>query len=420
MRDDAHVQKLDIFLGAVLALFYHSCKRIKKKIQMSLCDNCHSGKLLETTHNSDYNNLLLKMQAMIEQLGKEHEKGAQLRIDRTTFLQAQIKQLQEREKVHKKEAQLRIESETTSKQNIDPDFLRAQIKHLQECLSARGPEATIRQPQLSETQPERKTELGHDITRRTAEYLEGSDLRALRETSKDGESAVTSLGPCQPYLQRCATPRVFGVLPSELSRFTEGCEHLWKNILGLFSDVIVMAKKSNDGEEYVINMVKFDIQDHTNNPKTIFTYPPDTEIPFQVFTWDTVEKKFSVIPHRQKMGGLNEDELVTAIQAHWAVRLPPSHYTVTQDSRAKNGFWAPVIEFQLNHPEPSAEIIRMMDQKMETALNQAGTLARSYRFITKHTLTSRYALFHQGILKKRGNALLQVRPWTVVPTPLPL
>ena len=386
---------------------------------MSLCNNCHSWKLLETTHNSDYNNLLLKMQAMIEQLGKEHEKGAQLRIDRTTFLQAQIKQLQEREKVHKKEAQLRIESETTSKQNID--FLRAQIKHLQEC--ERGPEATIRQPQLSETQPGRKTELGHDITRRTAEYLEGSDLRALRETSKDGESAVTSLGPCQPYLQRCAAPCVFGVLPSELSRFTEGCEHLWKNILGLFSDVIVMAKKSNDGEKHVINTVKFDIQDHTGNPKTIFTYLITDDIPFQEFTWDTVEKKFSVMkaPHRQKKGGLNEDELVTAVREHWAVRLPPSGHTVTEESKAKNGFWAPVIEFRLNQRAPSAEIIRMMDQKMETSLNQAGTLARSYRFITKHTTSaSRYALFHQGILGKSDKALLPVRPWTQDPISPPL
>ena len=64
-----------------------------------------------------------------------------------------------------------------------------------------------------------------------------------------------------------------------------------------------MAKNFNDGED-VIDMVKFDIQDHTGNPKTIFEYIPP-EIPFQAFTWDTVEKKFSVN---------EEKELVKAIR----------------------------------------------------------------------------------------------------------
>ena len=162
-------------------------------------------------------------------------------------------------------------------------------------------------------------------------------------------------------------------------------------------------------------MVKFDIQDHTGNPKTIFEYiPSDTEIPFQAFTWDTVEKKFSVMkaPRRGNPPTgpvyLNEEnELVKAIREHWAVRLPPPSHMVTQDSNDKNAFWAPVIEFWLN---PGFR--GQMDKKMATALNEAGTLALSYSFVTNHTFTSRYALFHHSIMKEsERKALLQATPW---------
>ena len=49
-------------------------------------------------------------------------------------------------------------------------------------------------------------------------------------------------------------PSVFGDPPSGLPRFDKGCKHLWENILGLFSAVIVMAKNFNDGED-VINLI---------------------------------------------------------------------------------------------------------------------------------------------------------------------
>ena len=332
---------------------------------MSLCNKCQPAPLETHTH---YKRLLKGMQETIEQL-YEHEKE------------------------HEK-------SETTSKEKID--LLEATIRQLQEA--------------LSETQPERRTELVHDMTRLSAEFLQSSDLAALAETSKAGKRVVTSLGPSQPYLQKCAAPSVFGDPPIGLPRFDEGCKHLWKNILGLFSAVIVMAKKFNDGED-VINMVKFDIQDHTDNPKTIFKYiPSDTEIPFQAFTWDTVEKKFSVMkaPRRghPPTGPVylnEEEELVKAIQEHWAVRLPPPSHMVTQDSNDKNAFWAPVIEFWFQVPDP--RFLRQMDKKMATALNEAGRLALSYRFVTNHTSTSRYALFHHSIMEKSAKALLPATPW---------
>ena len=102
-----------------------------------------------------------------------------------------------------------------------------------------------------------------------------------------------------------------------------------------------------------------------------------------------------------------ENELVKAIREHWAVRLPPPSHMVTQDSNDKNAFWAPVIEFWLN---PGFR--GQMDKKMATDLNEAGTLALSYSFVTNHTFTSRYALFHHSIMKEsERKALLQATPW---------
>jgi hypothetical protein len=292
-------------------------------------------------------------------------------------------------------------------------------------------QAQIKQ-QLQEREKEleatgqRKTELGHDITRRTAEYLESSDLPALRETSKDGESAVTSLGPSQPYLQKCAAPCVFGVLPSESSRFTEGCQHLWKNILGLFSAVIVMANNFNNCETQfkLINArvggISFDIQDHTAHPTTIFKYE-DALLHHQSFTWNEWEKKFS---HNslQNIGRpvyLDQEECVKAIEKHWAGRLPPSPDMVKPELYSKKGFWAPVIAFWwLDKPGLPGQMealvqraeCRQMDTQMETALKSAGTLAQRYSFITNHMYQrgfhlSRYTLFHHA-LDKKGNALL--------------
>ena len=361
---------------------------------------------MENYHNSNYIVLLQKMIAQLQNYGNQHDQA----VEEIEVLREEARQMGD-QTYNQAVAEI---DKLRGEAQLHIDSLQAQMQQLQE----HEKEATIRQLQLSETQPERKTELGHDMNRLSAEFLQGPDLAALAETSKAGKRVVTSLGlPSQPYLQKCALPYLFGVLPPNLRKFTEGCEDLWKNILGLFSDVIVMAKEFNDGEEHVINMVKFDIQDHTDNPKTIFPYnPTDTEIPFQVFTWNTGNKKFSVMkPLHSRVPPvyLDEEELVRAIQNHWAVRLPPS-------SKAKTGFWAPVIEFKLNQRESLVEIISTMDKKMDTALNKAGTLAQSYSFITNHTShftqhESRYALFHQDILHKKGNALLQVRPWTMVP-----
>ena len=78
-----------------------------------------------------------------------------------------------------------------------------------------------------------------------AKFLDGAALAALLGTSKNGESAVTSLGPSQPYLQKCSVPGI--AVPSTLPRFTEGCKYLKKNIVGPFSAVIVMAQDLNSG-----------------------------------------------------------------------------------------------------------------------------------------------------------------------------
>ena len=375
---------------------------------MSLCNNCHARKLLET-HNSDYNRLLLvEMQNMIAQL-HEHGKNHDQAVKEIEVLSANLQTIYDQAVAEIKA--LRGEAQkmgNTSKHNIDS--LQAQIKKLQE----HEKELEARQQQLSEMQPERKTKLGHDITRRTAEYLEISDLAALAEASKDGQSAVTSLrtslGPSQPYLQKCAAPCVFGVVPSESSRFTEGCEHLWKNILGLFSAVIVMANNFNNCETQfnVISMVTFDIKDHTDIPMTIFK---SFEIGW--FIWDHQRtKKFTVesIQHVGPRVYLDEEGCVNAIEKKWAGRLPPTADMVKPKSYSEKQFWAPVIEFSWLYP-PEDSLKMHMDTQMETALKSAGTLAQWYSFITHHMdhdgvhHSSRYALFHHGIMHKKDHLL---------------
>ena len=172
---------------------------------------------------------------------------------------------------------------------------------------------------LSTPQTKRKTELGHDVTCHTAKFLDGRDLAALLGTSRTGESAVKALGPSQPYLQKCSVP-----IPSDLPRFTEGCKDLMENVMGLFSAVIVMAKNFNDDNvKGVINMVQFDIQDHTDphNPETIFEDKIDS---VQGFMWIRVERKFTLVKRPLRRHGAeaaatyfsNEKELVQAIKKH--------------------------------------------------------------------------------------------------------
>ena len=179
---------------------------------MSLCNNCHSRKLLENyTHNSDYIVLLQKMIIQLQNYGKQHDQA----VEEIEVLSKEARQMGDQiyNQAVAEIDKLRGEAQTmrtTSKVHIYS--LQAQIQQLQE----HEKEATIQQLQLSETQPERKTKLGHDMNRLSAEFLQGPDLAALAETSKAGKRVVTSLGRAsQPYLQKCAAPG-----------FDQGCKDL--------------------------------------------------------------------------------------------------------------------------------------------------------------------------------------------------
>ena len=84
-------------------------------------------------------------------------------------------------------------------------LLKAMIEQLQEV-----EKRVVALSALSEMQPaRRRTEFPGDVARHIANFLDGADLAALLGTSKNGESAVTpSLGPSQPYLQKCSVPGI--------------------------------------------------------------------------------------------------------------------------------------------------------------------------------------------------------------------
>ena len=236
-------------------------------------------------------------------------------------------------------------------------------------------------------------------TGNVASYLRVVDLPALAMTSTNNHDHVKKQGPRQPYVKICLLEQNSGndIPPSE---FIQGCKHLFENIMGLFSSVVVMANRVNLNATGVhrahtfrcINEIIVDIEDSTDVDtaarQTVFTYDKEFfSSSVQSLHWDTHRQQFL-----QKIRGKTEwfsteEESEDAIYKHWTVRLRPhSSYPYTDISSQKNRLWAPTIE--IFHSFRDEQQIMQIDNEMDTTLRNANMVNKDHAGAIKTAITS--------------------------------
>ena len=240
-------------------------------------------------------------------------------------------------------------------------------------------------------------------------YSRGPEIRALAMTSRSMQKGVEKVGPRQPYVKRCLLEQPPDSVPP--LKFVQGCGHLFKNIIGLFSSVAVMANRVNLGATSGYNQVdfirdrvgyireiRFDIKEYKSANddmvgarQTVFT----NDFHQRLF-WDTDRRKFFVRNDHREQEFYSEELFMRAISSHWSRLLPDSSYPYTDTSRPQNRFWAPTIEIE--HTFKDAEMIMQIDSNMDLILRNTGTLAHAYSFIrTPRIPHLEYALVHHSI-----------------------